>query len=64
MASNQEVQLERIASLPTGLDFTNNAEGRKKRIKMLAENVYKPRNRRERLIARATVRRALKKVKI
>ena len=59
-----EDKIDRIASLPTGLDFTDNAKGRKDRIKMLAENVYKPRNRRERLVARATVRKALKKVKI
>lgn len=55
---------ERLNDVPKGLDFTETREERKKRIKLLAEGLYKPTSRKQRLVARATVRRALKRIKI
>lgn len=58
------VDVPNIASVPSDLDWTKGSESRKKRIKLLAESVYKPKNRRERLIARSIVRKSLKGIRI
>lgn len=51
-------------ALPQGLDFTETKDERRARIKLIADKLYTTNNRRDRLAARARVRKALKRIKI